>query len=92
MFKNHSPHLVRMYRFQFLQVMVDVCTKIGITNYEEYSLVRDGPSMDDSDRGTNTLPSRRDEGKGVGGFSTLTLGRNKEEEDGAAQGQAAHRR
>lgn len=54
------------------QLMVVICTRIGITNHEEYSLVRDVPV--ERERESSTL--RREDSKGVVG--TLTLGRNKE--------------
>lgn len=51
------------------QLMVTICTRIGIANYDEYSLVRESVPLEIN---TGTLP-RKDEKLG-----TLTLGRSKE--------------
>uniref|UniRef100_A0A914UKX2 Talin 1 n=1 Tax=Plectus sambesii TaxID=2011161 RepID=A0A914UKX2_9BILA len=57
------------------QMMIVICTKIGITNYEEYSMVRE-LSIKETDpyRSTGTLPKKEEKS----GFGTLTLGRSKE--------------
>jgi FERM N-terminal domain. len=47
-------------------LMVVICTKIGITNHDEYSLVRENPE---------------DEVENKPNFGTLTLKRKKEEKE-----------
>jgi talin len=54
------------------QLMVVICTRIGITNHEEYSMVRDIPMEKEEGRGT----LKKEEKGGLVG--TLTLGRSKE--------------
>ena len=58
------------------QLMIVICTRIGITNHDEYSMTREiAVSADSRTHSVSTL-NRKDGEKSA--FGTLTLGRSKE--------------
>ncbi|PAV71893.1 hypothetical protein WR25_14265 [Diploscapter pachys] len=65
------------------QIMLSVCNKIGISNYEEYSLVREDENMQNG-RSMRDLREMRErsvesENRNKGGLMMGTLGRKKEQ-------------
>ncbi|CAD6186281.1 unnamed protein product [Caenorhabditis auriculariae] len=67
------------------QLMLTICNKIGISNYEEYSLVRDGPGLVNNENSQSNWNLREERSRSVdverrtGGGLMGTLGRRKDQ-------------